>query len=685
MRNGMTFPALRIVISLVFAAVVALLVCVPCRAQDTCALENAALLVHVYADRPIVQSYWHKASAMHFSGGDHEGVMTVNGAPVDWSRWKISPRSDVRQVSYGLELLPEEVRFEIVFHLDGDALVLELGNIQDPNSKLKTIGWQDLSLVGCDTPEFRYWRLGTSAPDEKSMGKMWLQDGTGSIAEGKPDPAPVPVLYGTLFHPKKGWVSIQSNYPLLPVTHQLLPDKRYVLSPNTYQYRVRSKTMPALELRAVFGSDTNGDGNVSLSDYALWLNRRLPDADPIYRESVIYKLFCDYPGCGVKTTFAQAEEIIRAISNVTDGLAQIVYLVGWQYTGHDTGYPSMDKVNERPGGEQGLRDLVRAARERYNTLVSYHGNIDDAYKESKDWDDGIMANREGISHVRDAESGKIFERLRAMLAAVPVEKTLHFDNMRITNNDAARDPEGIGVLEELECGLKPVMSFLRDRGITVTTEGQNGTPVDCTQLVSGFWHVDLPVHAYQLWHRKLIGGGIGRRDAGPSRMDCGLGTSIHQDVSYEPWEGFTVNFREQWDEIVKRIYLGTFLYHLYLEHEMIALETTPDGTQVRFDGDLSAVINKHGELRVTWGSVVIADNDERFIPRGDAVYAYSLNGSDRKWTLPPCLRGKTLAAFTLSREGRGAELPIVVKGDVIRLKLDARTPIKITAVVQTKE
>jgi len=39
------------------------------------------------------------------------------------------------------------------------------------------------------------------------------------------------------------------------------------------------------------------------------------------------------------------------------------------------------------------------------------------------------------------------------------------------------------------------------------------------------------------------------------------------------------------------------------------------------------------------GDVVIADDDERFIPRGDAIYAYSLAGSEREWVLPKRFRG----------------------------------------------
>ena len=52
----------------------------------------------------------------------------------------------------------------------------------------------------------------------------------------------------------------------------------------------------------------------------------------------------------VSTTYDQAAEIIRAINNVSDDLPQLVYLVGWQFQGHDDKYPSLNVVNPRPGG-----------------------------------------------------------------------------------------------------------------------------------------------------------------------------------------------------------------------------------------------------------------------------------------------------------------------------------------------
>ena len=80
---------------------------------------------------------------------------------------------------------------------------------------------------------------------------------------------------------------------------------------------------------------------------------------------------------------------------------------------------------------------------------------------------------------------------------------------------------------------------------------------------------------------------------------------------------------------------------------------------------------------VTWGDITVADDDDRFIPRGDAIYAYSLTGSEREWVLPPAFRGRNLEAFTLSREGRGPAPRYTAKDRAVLLALEPRTPVKI--------
>ncbi len=228
-----------------------------------------------------------------------------------------------------------------------------------------------------------------------------------------------------------------------------------------YRYKVRTKTMWPLEVKVVFLEDYNGDGIIDWGDFALWVNRCLPDADGSYRRSISYKIFMKMKGVEVVTTWEQAAEIIGAIHNASGGIPQIVYLVGWQFGGHDDQYPALSGAGKRPGGASSIQKLVEECRERYGALVSYHINIDDAYPDSPDWDPSYM-HEGGVVHTLDWENGHFLRRMKEMFDLVPVEKTLHVDNTRICNT-FTKEFDGIGELEELFCGLYPMAHWLCER------------------------------------------------------------------------------------------------------------------------------------------------------------------------------------------------------------------------------
>ncbi|HUT26379.1 MAG TPA: endo-alpha-N-acetylgalactosaminidase family protein, partial [Sumerlaeia bacterium] len=671
-------------------------------------LENEILKVELDAARPTVRRYAHKPSGEEMGGAGGAGALAVNGEPVPWRQWRIEVARDHACATYALSMPERGIGFEMAFALRDNALVFELKNVRDPKESLKTVGWENLPILTCQGRDYPFWRLFTTPPDPATGGKMWALEKSQAIGEAEPEAAPVPVIYGTLWNGSLS-VFLDSNYPLFPQTHQVTAAGAYAISLNTYQYRVRSKTMPPLEAKVVFLGDINGDGRADVSDYRLWVNRKLPDGDPIYRDAIVYKILMNLQFLGVSTTIPQAEAIVRAIRNVTDGLPQIIYLVGLQEGGHDGDYPTLSSFNREFGALDDVRRLAAACKERYNAVLSCHSNIDDAYRRSRDWDDALVAPsgspgqdalgvHGSMCHTLDVESGRLFERLQALLENYPVEKTLHFDNMRLTNTILHPGWERIGVLEELVCGLMPVMEWLRERGVTVTTEGYNGLPIDPSMLVSGFWHHDAPDGSRQIFHRKIVGGGRGDHCGQNTVADYGICNAIHRDITYEPisresvapdvWKErfhwletpeLTDSFRTDWPVIVDRIYRGVLLHHFYNEREMLAWDNVGDGWRITYADDVVAevCIDSPESLNVTWGGVVVAAGDDRFIPRDGAIHAYSRDGCERDWVLPVIFRGRPLRVFTLSKEGRGPAPEYRLEKDRIRLKLAPRTPVKI--------
>ncbi|WP_162463037.1 endo-alpha-N-acetylgalactosaminidase family protein [Paenibacillus psychroresistens] len=146
--------------------------------------------------------------------------------------------------------------------------------------------------------------------------------------------------------------------------------------------------------RLDFIGDHDGNGKVDWLDAAKLVQERMPRIPTdYYNDKLLYLIGCDNPMFEKpRTTFAQCEELISGISMLTDNAPQIAYLAGFQYEGHDTGYPAVDKVNARLGGYSGYLQLKLNAK-AHNCVVSLDDNYDDAYMTSPQWDETIIARR----------------------------------------------------------------------------------------------------------------------------------------------------------------------------------------------------------------------------------------------------------------------------------------------------
>lgn len=113
-----------------------------------------------------------------------------------------------------------------------------------------------------------------------------------------------------------------------------------------------------------------------------------------YDKTMMMKLFMARPdgqgGSNVGLTFSDVLSVIKGLDNLSRGVPKIVYLVGWQYEGHDCKYPAFHQFNEalkRPE-DATARDSYNWLREeakKYNTTVSVHVLLMDAYTDSPLW------------------------------------------------------------------------------------------------------------------------------------------------------------------------------------------------------------------------------------------------------------------------------------------------------------
>lgn len=203
----------------------------------------------------------------------------------------------------------------------------------------------------------------------------------------------------------------------------------------------------------------------------------------------------------------QALEIIKGMDKITMGMPKVVYLVGWQYLGHDSKYPAFFEGNEaikRPQDSNALESLkwLMAEAKKYNTSVSVHINMIDAYEDSPLWDKYVANNviartetgalRGGewgypISYAQEWKLGFTQERIDKLCEILPIQEagTIHIDAYHSAVPNPIKKENGEWGIE-MQSPISPFLDFTQEdeikaqrniikyfdsKGIDVTTEG----------------------------------------------------------------------------------------------------------------------------------------------------------------------------------------------------------------------
>jgi hypothetical protein len=407
---------------------------------------------------------------------------------------------------------------------------------------------------------------------------------------------------------------------------------------------------------------------------------------PVYRSALIYKIFCDVPQSEKPiTTFEQALDLIRRIAALTDNAPQIAYLVGWQYRGHDTGYPAADKVNERLGGLEGLKRLVAEAK-KLNCIVSAHDNYDDAYRDSPAWDESIIARDANgepmkggvwaggqsyiISPARYAASGKAQARVKDTLDRYPFRYTYHIDVLTaapvLHDYGPARPADAAGSL----LGKLAIVKAFAERGVDVSSEGLTAPFVG---PVTYFWHLQrrrdthfegekpIPLAPFLYHGAAGYGGAVGPNDE--DVLDALLyGANWSEDLSAStPME-----------HILDRFFFVVLPWQKLNMRRMETYRELPDGAiRVAYDGKSWVEVNRATHAyRVMADGEVISENFKTVASVGKGRWLACARAA-QTISLPP---GVT-KVFRLSADGTRA--PVAIARGAFRA--EARTPYLLTA------
>ena len=367
--------------------------------------------------------------------------------------------------------------------------------------------------------------------------------------------------------------------------------------------------------------------------------------------------------CNLFLTFAQILEVIKKIDNLSLGIPKIIYLVGWQYNGHDSKYPAWFEANEqlkRPQDKtalESLRWLMNKAK-KYHTTVSLHINMFDAYEDSPLWNtyvknniiarnaDGTLRAAEWgypVSYAQEWKTGFTQKRIDSLCCLLPIQKsgTIHIDafhswppipvfdkngDYRINSSEGPISPFlDFTVADETEA-QRNIFRYWASKGVDVTSEGVDflrETSFDGYQPMA-WWYGGL--QNYLKWPASYYCGGQDNSEWGKL-----FGTSMHgEDIIKEDplnLSGFSQQF-------CQKTAVWYFLNRLDRKYVVIA----KDYKSVQFSNDIRTFLSGDKYI-ISQGGVVLVENEDVFIPalwlEKPSIIAYSKNGyKDKEWKLP---------------------------------------------------
>ncbi len=410
----------------------------------------------------------------------------------------------------------------------------------------------------------------------------------------------------------------------------------------------------------------------------------------------------DNGGKTVYLTIDQTYELIKGMDQITLGIPKIVYLVGWQYNGHDSKYPAFFEGNEavkRPEDEdamQSIRWLMEAAKE-YNTTVSLHINMFDAFDDSplfekykeadvlaKNEDGTLMHSEWGykVCYPAEWEKGLAQERIDRLCSLLPIAEagTIHVDAFHQTAPVPFIDKDGeykVKMVSPVSPGHKytaeqdmearaNIVKYFDSKGIDVTTEGVWN--MDIGDITEGYFPMYFHFNSEEM--------SLSLTASQANGVNCGtraFGSNINTESAFKDAESTEAGFEE-----FKKGFCQKSLVYQYLNtfgRKALIKDENDNSIGVFEDGVRTLYDDEEETTSVAKDGIILVADGDVFLPAvwlgNENIVAFSENGcTSRTWTLPA---GVTLPrnakAWTISQDGRTGFTDFKIKGRQVTLTL----------------
>lgn len=590
-------------------------------------LENEWLKVGLLENYPLIREVRDKQTGEMFTGSDVDGDFQIEMiAPGGEIKYVPSPRYrlDVQSkkesegILYILNVSREGkriLRLEVKFELRGKDLIMAWGNVSSAEYRLASLRLPLISLAKgkmvLPLMEGRLVDCANAFPHREILGvDCWRSPLTYSCIYGDKGLALL-----ELDSPEdKVWGEVRDNKGVLGVI-----------------FNSHTKTTPSLFLQSSSRAILHFLRGDWISAAHFVLGSIKGGIKPIYKNAIVYKIFCDIPQIErPATTFEEALEIIRRFYHFTGGMLQIVYLVGWQYRGHDTGYPAIDKVNERIGGREALLRLMEEAR-KYNAIVSFHDNYDDAYMDSPAWNKdficrlpngdlvkgGVWAGGQSyiINPKRYVEGGYAKHRIEETFQLYPIRGSYHIDVLSAAPLRYSYSVHTCTGKESVEY-KKKIVEMFRERGVDVTSEGVTQPFLG---FISYFWHLASS-------DDRAPGEFFSAEERIPFIPACIHGKAVYGQRGYRGGVPSMDVSSQSWGEFLRLVFLEALPSLLFVDEKM---EDFKEGKVYYRSGWWSA------DDEVVYKGRVIRKGGNVFIPRSeDKWLLYSDEGGVVEWDMP---------------------------------------------------
>ncbi len=439
------------------------------------------------------------------------------------------------------------------------------------------------------------------------------------------------------------------------------------------------------------------DGSVAGDSSIHWHHR--------YDHTLVMKMLNAVPdgkgGSNVFINFEKSLELVKMLDNLTLEAPKIIYLVGWQYHGHDDLYPAFFEVNnalKRPQDKDARTSLLWLMKEakKYHTTISLHINMTDAYNNSPLWEeyvanDLISKNADGslmqigfyndrksyqINYRNEWEKGYAQKRIDALVALFPLLKeagTIHLDAW------IARESKGHGESLDIEKQYQQkICKYWLQKGIDPTSEWVMDY---MTGLVPYYWHFN---HRTQADYLKVPASICTGSHMNPDLRDSDFGleflfgTSMYGERIFPSENNMIAD--TQWEVLFIRDFYLNFLQYDYLNRL--------DRQKVIGIGSKRIAIFS-GQVKVSLADSTVFENNRQLrkastlcFPaswRNDnSLAAYSQKGDNLQYTVPESWRTvKKAEIFLITKNGLQKSGILEIKNKTLNLTLPAGHPILI--------